>query len=48
MKTKIESGVTVSPYMEAEKRVVKGKVVYVTYNAIDWKKNFAGAPKNVK
>lgn len=45
-KTKLESGITISPYIENEQRVIDGKIVYVTYNAVDWRKNFDVSRKN--
>lgn len=37
------SDVEISPYDENEKRVINGKVVNVTYHAIDWAKCFRNA-----
>lgn len=37
------SDVEISPYDENEKRVIGGKVVNVTYHAIDWAKCFRNA-----
>lgn len=37
------SDVEISPYDENEKRVIDGKVVNVTYHAIDWAKCFRNA-----
>lgn len=41
----LQEGLRISPYEENEKRVISGKIVNVTYEEIDWKKNF-GAMRN--